>query len=120
MLVLHLVSWRTAGVFIAFVALAESWTSLMQRQNSQNNRLFCQQRNPALPTATTARFASLVSTTSASTTRLQLSTNNPEVEDDAAVDRTTFDQAGASLIEEDDQKRMEQMGDFDLNPSVSD
>jgi hypothetical protein len=48
-----------------------------------------------------------------------LSTNNPEIEDDAAVDRTTFDQAGASLIEEDDQKRMEQMGDFDLNPGVS-
>lgn len=46
------------------------------------------------------------------------STNNPEVEDDAVVDRTTFDQAGASLIEEDDQKRMEQMGDFDANPAV--
>lgn len=33
-------------------------------------------------------------------------------------DRTTFDQAGASLIEEQDRKRMEEMGDFDANPAV--
>lgn len=32
-------------------------------------------------------------------------------------DRTTFDQAGASLIEEQDRKRMEEMGDFDANPA---
>ena len=38
-------------------------------------------------------------------------------EDD--IDRTTFDQAGASLIEEEDRKRMEEMGDFDVNPAVS-
>src|SRR3569832_1997358 len=39
-------------------------------------------------------------------------------EDEQKVDRTTFDQAGASLIEEEDRARMEQMGDFDANPSV--
>ena len=38
--------------------------------------------------------------------------------DDDEVERTSFDQAGASLIEEEDQKRMEQMGDFDTNDSV--
>jgi hypothetical protein len=32
--------------------------------------------------------------------------------------RTSFDQAGASLIEEEDRKRLEQMGDFDDNKSV--
>jgi hypothetical protein len=116
-MVLRLVSWRGAGVSIALVTLAESWTSPLQRHHLKN-RLICQRRNPLLATtSSTARFASLATTTT--TTRLQLSTNNPEVEDnDAAVDRTTFDQAGASLIEEDDQKRMEQMGDFDLNPAV--
>jgi hypothetical protein len=35
------------------------------------------------------------------------------------MDRTTFDQAGKSLIEEEDRLRMEQMGDFDTNPDVS-
>ena len=40
-----------------------------------------------------------------------------DVEDDK-IERTSFDQAGASLIEEEDQKRMEQMGDFDSNDSV--
>lgn len=34
--------------------------------------------------------------------------------------RTSFDQAGASLIEEEDIKRMETMGDFDSNPNVRD
>lgn len=38
--------------------------------------------------------------------------------EDDKVERTSFDQAGASLIEEEDQKRMEQMGDFDSNDSV--
>lgn len=33
------------------------------------------------------------------------------------VDRTSFDQAGQSLIEEEDRKRMEEMGDFDSNPA---
>lgn len=33
--------------------------------------------------------------------------------------RTTFDEAGKSLIDEEDYKRMEAMGDFDLNPDVS-
>ena len=39
-------------------------------------------------------------------------------EDDGTVDRTSFDQAGKSLIEEEDRQRMEQMGDFDTNPDV--
>lgn len=32
---------------------------------------------------------------------------------------TSFDDAGRSLIEEEDKKRMEEMGDFDSNPEVS-
>jgi hypothetical protein len=32
--------------------------------------------------------------------------------------RTTFDQAGKSLMDEQDNKRMEAMGDFDANPDV--
>ena len=35
-----------------------------------------------------------------------------------AIDRTSFDQAGRSLMEEEDQQRLEQMGDFDSNPEV--
>ena len=41
-----------------------------------------------------------------------------DVDKTPKTERTTFDQAGASLIEEEDQKRMEQMGDYDSN-SVS-
>ena len=45
--------------------------------------------------------------------------NEPDEQDeDVLVERTSFDQAGRSLIEEEDQKRMEQMGDFDSNPNV--
>ena len=32
--------------------------------------------------------------------------------------RTTFGQAEASLIEEADRKRLDEMGDFDANPAV--
>lgn len=39
-------------------------------------------------------------------------------EDETEIQRTSFDQAGASLIEEEDNKRMESMGDFDANPNV--
>jgi hypothetical protein len=114
-MVLRLFSWRGAGVLIALVTLAESWTSPLQRHH-RKSWLIGQRRNPLLATTSAARYASMTTRTR---THLQFSTNNPEVEDnDAAVDRTTFDQAGASLIEEDDQKRMEQMGDFDLNPAV--
>lgn len=46
--------------------------------------------------------------------------SNDERENDKDIlDRTTFDQAGASLIEEEDRKRLEAMGDFDSNPTVS-
>jgi hypothetical protein len=40
-------------------------------------------------------------------------------EDDASVVTTSFADAGRSLMEEEDQTRMEQMGDFDENPNVS-
>lgn len=57
---------------------------------------------------------------------LSLSSSNNNSEDNKSddadqqqYDRTSFDQAGASLIEEEDRKRMEQMGDFDSNESVS-
>jgi hypothetical protein len=36
----------------------------------------------------------------------------------SSVDRTTFDEAGRSLVDEQDMKRMDAMGDFDANPNV--
>ena len=36
----------------------------------------------------------------------------------AAMDRTSFDEAGRSLLDEQDMKRMNEMGDFDVNPNV--
>ena len=38
--------------------------------------------------------------------------------DDATIDRTSFDEAGRSLLDEQDLKRMDSMGDFDKNPNV--
>ena len=38
--------------------------------------------------------------------------------DDRMKNRTTFDQAGRGLMDEQDNKRMEAMGDFDANPDV--
>jgi hypothetical protein len=41
-------------------------------------------------------------------------------EDEVAVDdRRSFADAGAALNDEDDQKKMDDMGDFDSNPAVS-
>ena len=34
------------------------------------------------------------------------------------IDRTSFDDAGRSLLDEEDMKRMNEMGDFDVNPNV--
>ena len=45
-------------------------------------------------------------------------TTPAEAEEETVIRRTSFDQAGASLIEEEDRKRLEEMGDFDSNPSV--
>lgn len=56
-------------------------------------------------------------TVSVSKRTLLFQSSEQEGNDDI-VDRTSFDQAGRSLIEEEDQKRMEQMGDFDSNPAV--
>jgi len=50
--------------------------------------------------------------------RFSSSKKEQEEEEDTAVQRTSFDQAGASLIQEEDTKRMESMGDFDSNPDV--
>lgn len=41
----------------------------------------------------------------------------PEVEDE--VQRTSFSDAGNALIDEEDDERMDAMGDFDTNPAVS-
>lgn len=51
-----------------------------------------------------------------------LATSNSQEEtdeDNPKIAMTSFDQAGAGLIEEEDRKRMEAMGDFDVNPNVS-
>jgi hypothetical protein len=42
----------------------------------------------------------------------------PESTSASSVDRTTFDEAGRSLLDEQDMKRMDAMGDFDVNPNV--
>jgi hypothetical protein len=47
------------------------------------------------------------------------SSDNNQSESEEKVIRTTFDEAGKSLIDEEDAKRMEAMGDYDLNPDVS-
>lgn len=48
-----------------------------------------------------------------------LASGDENSEESEKIERTSFDQAGASLIEEEDRKRMEMMGDFDSNDSVS-
>jgi len=41
-------------------------------------------------------------------------------DDDIATEKaTSFEDAGAGLQAEDDKKRMDEMGDYDANPSVS-
>jgi hypothetical protein len=52
--------------------------------------------------------------------------NSPALDDDSVtvtaatptIDRTSFDDAGRSLLDEQDMKRMNEMGDFDVNPNV--
>lgn len=52
--------------------------------------------------------------------RLSSSQWDDEDEDVTTEDKPrSFDEAGAGLQAEDDQKRMEEMGNFDANPSVS-
>jgi hypothetical protein len=41
-----------------------------------------------------------------------------EATEDRVSDQTTFDDAGRSLMDEQDMKRMQAMGDFDVNPNV--
>jgi len=38
--------------------------------------------------------------------------------EDPGEQRTSFDQAGQALTKQEDQERMDEMGDFDLNPNV--
>ena len=40
--------------------------------------------------------------------------NSQQPEEDIPVERTSFDQAGKSLNEQEDQKRLDQMGEFDV------
>jgi hypothetical protein len=73
-------------------------------------------------------WAPAARTTVAATPRLSFyaspalfsSSNNDNNAEEETPDtaRATFDQAGASLIEEEDRKRMEEMGDYDSNESV--
>jgi hypothetical protein len=51
---------------------------------------------------------------------IRLLSADPKINDETeGIKRTTFDEAGRSLVEEEDTKRMEAMGDYDLNPNVS-
>jgi hypothetical protein len=71
-------------------------------------------------------WAPAARTTVAATPRLSFyaspalfsSNDNNAEEETPDTARATFDQAGASLIEEEDRKRMEEMGDYDSNESV--
>lgn len=55
-------------------------------------------------------------------TIIRLSSSNQqdedEIKDRKSIDPTTFDEAGRSLMDEQDEKRMQAMGDFDANPNV--
>lgn len=51
---------------------------------------------------------------------LFLSVVDNQDQNEEAISRTTFDEAGKSLIDEEDAKRMEAMGDYDLNPDSKD
>ena len=42
-----------------------------------------------------------------------------EKTDKTVISRTTFDEAGESLRNEEDDERLNQMGDYDANPAVS-
>lgn len=53
------------------------------------------------------------------TSRLFSSQWDDEDDDIATEKPSSFEDAGVGLQKEDDQKRMEDMGDYDANPSVS-
>jgi hypothetical protein len=59
---------------------------------------------------------SSATTTSATTTTRNNNDDNVIITN---IDRTSFDDAGRSLLDEQDTKRMNEMGDFDVNPNVS-
>lgn len=59
--------------------------------------------------------AAAVARSSSSSSLLFLS-STPEEDEKKQVERTTFDQAGASIMDEDNEERLRQMGDFDSNP----
>lgn len=59
-----------------------------------------------------------LSTSSKSSPPIWSTQKGHDDDEDETIERTSFDQAGASLIEEEDVKRMENMGDFDSNPNV--
>ena len=50
---------------------------------------------------------------------LCLSLADKNSNDDAGSTRATFDEAGKALIDEEDDKRMADLGEYDLNPDVS-
>lgn len=72
---------------------------------------------------TPARFlqqGNLASISAAREQRFQIfSSQWDEEEDDIAIKSASFDEAGEGLKKEDDDKKMEEMGDYDANPAVS-
>lgn len=42
-----------------------------------------------------------------------------EEDSDTVADRKTFDDAGIAMTDEDEQKKLDGMGDYDSNPDVS-
>ena len=73
------------------------------------------------PAPISSRAAIKVNNPKLATSRCWSSPKNKEQEgkeEESLEPRTSFDQAGKSLVEEEDKKRLDSMGDFDSNPNV--
>jgi len=117
------------------LASSQQCTTIMSRESSSCGVVVVVQAFTVLAPAQQSRRASSATTSSRvknsrSTGRWLSSPNSKNQEKkqqqqegeqagaEDNVQRTSFDQAGASIIEEEDVKRMETMGDFDSNPNV--
>ncbi|GKY97839.1 hypothetical protein MPSEU_000742000 [Mayamaea pseudoterrestris] len=89
--------WLLLAAIVSSLCLSDAFT-LVPQTNRRSSRVIAQSRI-STPTA------------------LLQSSNN---QDEEYAKRTSFDEAGASLIDEEDRQKMDQMGDFDMNPEYKD
>ncbi len=87
-------------------------TLLMLSERSDNNNADSDSKNDSQHSTS--------STTSSSSSSASSSTENPLVESTIASSWvSSFDESGRSLVEEENNERISQMGEFDTNPAVS-